>query len=104
MKNFLFLILLISSTILSAQEKEESDSILNGYLTELKLNSSEMEQFTSIYNKYKTQLNSKSVDNNTFNKLNKERDLELYKLFTEEEREIYRRLKRKLEPSFGFRM
>jgi len=104
MKRIFFLILIVSSLVINAQDNKSTNKILESYLTELKLDDTQTQQFIIVYNKYKNQLNSETIENNEFNKINKKRDLELYKLFTKEKLNLYRKLKRELEPSFGFRM
>ncbi len=104
MKNIIFFILLVSSLGSNAQDNKPSDKILESYLIELKLDASKAKEFTIIYNKYKTELNSKSIENNTFNRLNKERDLELYALLSKEQISFYRKLKKELEPLLNYRM
>lgn len=104
MKKIIFVLLLASVIITNAQETKPTDKILESYLTELQLDINQKKQFINVYSKYKTQLNAKSIENNEFNRINKERDLGFYKILNQEQIKLYRKLKKELEPTFTFRM
>jgi len=95
--------MLITSLTLFSQVEKNQDTLLTHYISKLELNDIQTEEFTLIYNKYKANFSKKDIDNNTFNKINKLRDLEIYNMLTEEQFNIYKKVKKEIEPQLKYR-
>ncbi|MBN4070373.1 hypothetical protein JYT76_01700 [Olleya sp. AH-315-F22] len=94
---------MLTSLTLFSQVEKNQDTLLTHYISKLELNDIQTEEFTLIYNKYKENIFKKDIDNNTFNKINKLRDLEIYNMLTEEQSSIYKKVKKKIEPQLKYR-
>jgi lipopolysaccharide export LptBFGC system permease protein LptF len=103
MKLFLVFIMLLTSLTLFSQVEKNQDTLLTLYISKLELNDIQTEEFTLIYNKYKTNIYRKDIDNNTFNKINKLRDIEIYNMLTEEQFSVYKKVKKEIEPQLKYR-
>jgi lipopolysaccharide export LptBFGC system permease protein LptF len=103
MKFFLVYIMLLTSLTLFSQVEKKQDTLLTHYILKLELNDIQTEGFTLIYNKYKTTISKKDIDNNTFNKIIKLRDLEIYNMLTEEQFSVYNKVKKEIEPQLKYR-
>jgi hypothetical protein len=87
--------MLLTSLTLFSQVEKNQDTLLTLYISKLELNDIQTEGFTLIYNKYKANIYKKDIDNTTFNKINKLRDLETYNMLTEEQFSVYKKVKKK---------
>lgn len=103
MKYIFIVVLLLTSLILSAQEPKTDKEIYKTYTSELNLDTNQSKQFIKILKKYKNKLRKNNIDNNTFNKQNKLRDLEVYEMLDHEQFEMYKKMKLKLEPAYKYR-
>lgn len=95
--------MLLTSLTLFSQVEKNQDTLLTLYISKLELNDIQTEEFTLIYNKYKVNFSKKDIDNNTFNKINKLRDLEIYNVLTKEQFSIYKKVKKEIEPQLKYR-
>jgi len=103
MNFFLVFIMLLTSLTFFSQVEKNQDTLLTHYITKLELNDIQTEEFTLIYNKYKANIYKKDVEDNTFNKIIKLRDLEIYNMLTEEQFSIYKKVKIEIEPQLKYR-
>ena len=60
-------------------------------------------KFTLILEKHNAELYKNDIDSKTFNKFNKLRDLEFYKLLDTEQYEKYKKVKLEIEPTLKYR-
>lgn len=73
------------------------------YENKLNLTKDQAIKFSNILEEYYDDLYKKEIDDKTFNKLNKLRDLEFYKIMTKEQFSIYKKAKKEIEPQLKFR-
>lgn len=88
---------------LNAQSSKVDEEIYSTYTSELNLSKEQSKLFFKILKKYQPLLNKKGIDNATFNKNNKLRDLAVYNLVDTEQFNLYKKVKLKLEPNYRYR-
>jgi hypothetical protein len=103
MKKFVFTLLILSSFALNAQDMLSTKKLLVQYKIKLDLTKEQASNFVLVLEKFNTDLYKKDVDNSAFNKTNKLRDLEFYKLLNAEQYNKYKKVKLEIEPTLKFR-
>ncbi|MEZ4797433.1 MAG: hypothetical protein R2785_09710 [Flavobacteriaceae bacterium] len=103
MKKFTLLLFLLSVFALSAQDLVSPKKLMTQYENKLNLTKDQAIKFSNILEEYYDDLYKKEIDDKTFNKLNKLRDLEFYKIMTKEQFSIYKKAKKEIEPQLKFR-
>jgi len=103
MKKFVFVLLILSSFALNAQDILGTKNLLTQYKVKLDLTKDQVSSFAFILEKFNTDLYKKDIDNITFNKINKLRDLEVYKLLNSEQFEKYKKAKLEIESILKYR-
>ena len=102
MRKLVFVFFVLSTFALSAQDINTKE-ILAQYQIKLDLTTEQTSNFGSILEKFNIELYKKDIANNTFNKSNKIRDLEIYKLLNAIQFEAYKKVKLDIEPTLKFR-
>jgi Golgi nucleoside diphosphatase len=103
MRKLLFLFIIFCSFSLNAQDEVSIKELLKNYEVKLELSKVQTSEFTLVLEKYINILNDKVIDNKSFNKNNKLRDLEFYKLLSKEQFNVYKKVKLEIEPTLKFR-
>lgn len=103
MRKLIFTFLIFCSIYLNAQDVLSVKELMKQYETKLELTENQKTKFNLILGKYLTELNKKGIDNKSFNKTNKLRDLEFYELLSKEQFNNYKKVKLEIEPSLKFR-
>jgi hypothetical protein len=103
MKKLVLALFILSAFVLNAQDVVDSKKLLIQYEEKLDLTEYQTSKFTLILEKHNVELYKNDIDSKTFNKLNKLRDLEFYKLLDSEQFEKYKQVKLEIEPSLKFR-
>ncbi len=103
MKKIALALFILSAFVLNAQDVADSKKLITQYEEKLDLTEDQVSKFTLILEKHNVDLYKKDIDSKTFNKLNKLRDLELYKLLDSEQFDKYKKVKLEIEPSLKFR-
>ena len=103
MKRIVFLLLVFWSFFVNAQDTLISIRIADKYASLIEFSGNQKDKFLLILEKYNLELYKKDIDKQKFNKANKLRDLEVFKLLNPEQFTIYKEAKSKIEPSLIFR-
>ena len=103
MKKLVLALFILSAFVLNAQDVVNSKKLLTQYEEVLDLTEEQASKFTLILEKHNVGLYKNDIDSKTFNKLNKLRDLEFYKIMTKEQFSIYKEAKKEIEPQLKYR-
>jgi hypothetical protein len=103
MKKLVLALFILSAFVLNAQDVVNSKKLLTQYEEKLDLTEEQASKFTLILEKHNVGLYKNDLDSKTFNKLNKLRDLEFYKLLDAEQYEKYKKAKLEIEPTLKYR-
>ena len=103
MKKLVLALFILSAFVLNAQDVVNSKILLTQYEEKLELTEEQASKFTLILEKQNAELYKNDIDSKTFNKFNKLRDLEFYKLLDTEQYEKYKKVKLEIEPTLKYR-
>lgn len=103
MKKLVLALFISSAFVLNAQDVVNSKKLLTQYEEKLDLTEEQASKFTLILEKHNVGLYKNDLDSKTFNKLNKLRDLEFYKLLDAKQYEKYKKVKLETEPTLKYR-
>ena len=103
MKKLVLALFILSAFVLNAQDVVNSKILLTQYEEKLELTEEQASKFTLILEKHNAELYKNDIDSKTFNKFNKLRDLEFYKLLDTEQYEKYKKVKLEIEPTLKYR-
>ena len=103
MKKLVLALFILSAFVLNAQDIVNSKILLTQYEEKLELTEEQASKFTLILEKQNAELYKNDIDSKTFNKFNKLRDLEFYKLLDTEQYEKYKKVKLEIEPTLKYR-
>lgn len=103
MKKLVLALFILSAFVLNAQDVVNSKKLLTQYEEKLELTEEQASKFTLILEKHNAKLYKNDIDSKTFNKFNKLRDLEFYKLLDAEQYEKYKKVKLEIEPTLKYR-
>ncbi|PTM08803.1 MAG: hypothetical protein DA407_07175 [Bacteroidetes bacterium] len=103
MRKLMFLFIILCSFSLNAQDISSIKELLKSYEVKLELNEVQTSKFVLVLEKYINKLYDEDIDNTSFNKNNKLRDLEFYKLLSKEQFDVYKKVKLEIEPTLKFR-
>lgn len=103
MKMFILTILAFLSISLNAQDEMSTKGLVSQYKIKLDLTKEQTSSLVLIIENFSKKIHSKNLDNKEFNKTNKLRDLEIYKLLSKEQFEKYKKAKLEIEPTLKFR-
>ena len=103
MRKIAFVILIFCPFFLNAQEDISSIKIADKYASLIEFYDKQKYDFQLIIEKYYSELYNKNIDKQDFNKINKLRDLEVFKLLNKEQFAQYKKAKTKIESSLIYR-
>lgn len=103
MKHLLTCLLFVLCFNSFSQEDATKEKIINNYIVELNLNQKQVMIFSEIIDKYHDTLKDAKLTDNEFNKINKQRGLEIYKVLNKNQFAVYKRLQKDIEPDLNYR-
>lgn len=103
MKKFVFVFIVFWSISLCAQDMLSVKKLIEQYEVKLDLTKEQASNLDLILENYNAILYKKDLDKKEFNKTNKLRDLDIYKMLTKSQFEKYKKVKLEIEPTLKFR-
>lgn len=102
-KKIVFTLLIFCSVSIYAQDTLSYNEVFKQYSIALELTKEQKTQFNVILEKYKSELYNSTIEVKSFNKTNKLRDLEFYKVLSKEQFSKYKKAKLEIEPTLKYR-
>lgn len=104
MKKILIIVFLIASLCSYSQDKKINlKEIITTYSSALNLNTKDAKKLTTIIESYKNKLYTEDLDPKEFNTTVKLQTLEIHKLLTKEQFNVYKKLVAKHQPELNYK-